>query len=245
MSTFATTSRFNSLGNSRLVAGGGLLGFAMSNSLSAIESLSAVLSRTACASLPEVMRLVKFAVSRHCRRIRCSPEERADLLQEGIIAGMQAASSHDSSKGASNATWILRRIVGQIRDASQQIRNHGVTHRPPGVFAIADSTRLYGSAVSENGDEDDDSDFVSELIDDSLLPPDEQYMADEAMQRLGAELPEAHCALLRMYFAEGLSVRQIAARLDYSHATVAVRLNKALERAKRVLLRPKDLTVRH
>lgn len=159
---------------------------------------------------------------------------------------MQAASSHDSSKGASNATWILRRVVGQIRDASQQIRNHGVTHRPPGVFAIAaDSSRLCGSAVNEAGDEDDDTDYVAELIDESLLPLDEQYMADDAMQRLGAELPESDCRLLRMYFAEGLSVRQIASRLDFSHATAAVRLNKALERAKRVLLRPKDQTVRH
>lgn len=174
--------------------------------------------------------------------MRCSPEERADLLQEGLISGLQAASSYDSSKGASIATWILRRVVGQIRDVSQRLRNHGVTHRPPGVFAIADSLQL-NIGQSEDGEDSDDYDI--ELV-DTALPLDEQALIADSMDRLGAALPESDCTLLRLYYAEDMSTREIGNRLDVSHASIAVRLQRALERAKRVLLAPqKANTILH
>lgn len=204
---------------------------------------SAVLPCTASASITEIERLVKFAVSRHCRRVRCSPEARADLLQEGLIAGLQAASTYDSSKGSSNATWILRRVVGQIRDAYQRLRNHGVTHRPPGVFAIADS--LITPTPSANSDDDDETDSVSELV-DTALPVDEQVFIAASMDQLSGRLAPADRSLLSMFFAEDMSTREIASRMDLSHATVAIRLQRALDRARRALTpSSQEFTTRH
>src|SRR5581483_1672986 len=85
----------------------------------------------------ELPRLVAQALSRHCRRYRCSPDDRADLAQDAYVAALTAHSSYDPAAAASHSTWVLRRVQGQLVDSTRKLRSRGMTHLPLEIKYLA------------------------------------------------------------------------------------------------------------
>lgn len=171
------------------------------------------------------------AVSRHCRRFRCSPDDRLDLAQDGYIAAYAAHSSYDPSAGASHNTWVARRVQGQLLDSTRKLRSRGMTHLPP---------ELHHTAPIVDASADSDDAWESQIAPDSSSPEDGAGQSSrELVERLRAHMrPEDFQLLDRHYGLRGQepeSQREIAPTLGIGHQGVHWRLERARLRAKVIL----------
>ena len=183
----------------------------------------------------DLPRIVHMALSRHCRRHRCSPEDRADLSQDAYIAAYGAHSTYDPAAGASHSTWVTRRVQGQLLDSARKMRSRGMTHLSPDMHHVAPTAEPAQSAGSEP---------YAEVADDTLPDQDALARADEvaaAIRHLKQRLKPEQFNLLAMHYGldgEAMSLREIAPKLGIAHQAVHQRLERVLLQARGILQMP-------
>lgn len=176
-------------------------------------------------------RLVNGAIRRHCQRYNCSPSEREDLAQDGMIAALAASCSYDPSQAASYSTWITRRVQGQLIDSTRKLRSHGITNLPAKLTSAPIVSHV------PNGNNGPEALLDSADCEDCLSPkPEDVADLERGLQLLDSCLPPGDIELIRLrYGFDGevpLTEPELAARYDCSQQAINQRLSRVLRRAR-------------
>lgn len=183
--------------------------------------------------LPALLSVVKSCVRRHTRRHRCTPEELADLFQDGCIAALAASSSYQQGRNASYRTWLTRRVQGEIIDSARKLRSHGITHLPAAIHSPTVASISHSTGDGSNSG-------IEETVPEYLTPgPDVDTEHGDILDILNAKLPAEQRKLLKMHYGfDGeppMSTREIGEVLGISHTAVEGRLDRALRMARGAL----------
>lgn len=203
-----------------------------------MELTPVIIDAAADSSIPNGLdnlpRIVSTALRRHCRRFRCSPDDRLDLAQDAYIASLTAHSSFNPSAGASHNTWVTRRVQGQLLDSTRKLRGRGMTHLPPDLHHTA-------PIVDASSDDSTAPAWESEIAADQDDAGDSLALAEsqDAVALLAREMRPNEFHLLALHYGlaghEPHSLREIAEGMGVAYQAVHQRLQRLLRLAKGIL----------
>lgn len=185
--------------------------------------------RAAAETLLEVIRPWIWQAARGFGDPERPDESTADLAQAawlrcwqslGQFQGPGAGEADDEQTGAMFRAWVVQIVrrtgMNAVRD------RHAGYRRPPGPLRRLDAAPAAGSTLSWAAP-------APEAVEPS---PSARVQADERSERLRAALDrladDEQREIVRFRFLDGLSLRQIAARLGRNHEHVRQRFHAAL-----------------
>lgn len=158
----------------------------------------------------ELMLRYLSTINAIARKYSAEGYEQKDFVQEGLLALLQSCRTYKSDSSASFKTYMS--VV--------------VEHRLISIIRSSNSKRVIPQSSLVKMDD------LSETIEDSASNPEETLMCREQLSsvfnKLKSTLSDTEYRVLTLY-AEGLSYRQIAQRLNVSEKSV----DNALQRARR------------
>lgn len=164
---------------------------------------------TSISSLVPVVQRISRTIAPTVR----SPVDREDLFQEGVVGLLEAATRYEGGRGCSLRTFTTKRASGAMRDHVRgMIRRN---REAPACDTVDSGVQVHWATDARSPE--------------SLVA----LRRFRAFLRDGwALLPRTEREVVRLRFFEGLSVREAAARMRVSPATVVRGEQRALARLR-------------
>jgi RNA polymerase sigma factor for flagellar operon FliA len=169
-----------------------------------------------------------------------TPAEYDDLLQEALFAAWEALPRFDPSRGVLLTSWLHRRIQGALVD---YVRGHNETVRVPRLAvkraAGGERPKSYSleSIVGRGGQDTDDvrlGDFTEPI--EEGRPHEALETADFWRSSLFLRcVPQKTRQAIRLYFRDGLTMKQAAEVLDLSESRVSQMITAGITRMRQAL----------
>lgn len=182
-------------------------------------------------SVSDIMGLVKYAVGKIVRQWSLTAEEIEDLRQDGFIAALDADRTYDP-RLAAWSTWVMRRVIGQLKTSIRRLRGSGLTGvdptKPPYPLISDSSVTEFNS-----DDEEKEPDLQAESLGVSV---EDAAEITGMMQTLQGCLDEQTRTILSLYYGldgeRTLTVSQLAEELGFSRKHTFTLLQKAQNSAR-------------
>jgi RNA polymerase sigma factor for flagellar operon FliA len=181
----------------------------------------------------------------------CPPDiHRSDLERAAELGLVQAANSYDPSRGSSFVTYAYYRIRGSVYDELRQSRRANKVETTANDYRKNDTTSEGSEAKAEGADLDN---AISKVVMSYLLsienlsheiaskttesPMDRMLRKErkETIHRALKQLPTRNREVLRGYYFQELSLKQIGRRMGISESRVSRIHAKGLEKMRAVL----------
>lgn len=166
------------------------------------------------AQLDSLLPLIRARVNRQAgfaNTPACHPE---DITQEVLAAVWQTLPRFDPSRGVPLGAWLVRRIDGAIQDAKRRAYVLGGSARSKREEKILSLTTL--------AHQNDRGDWESHDPAERHAPADRQRVEDrDHVERLLKICKPAHAQVLRLYFLEGLTMRETGRALGLSESRIS------------------------
>jgi RNA polymerase sporulation-specific sigma factor len=178
--------------------------------------------------LKEFRRLVQDIVNKELARFqgsRVPPGMSDDLLQEGLIAFLEAVRRFDLSRSTRLSTYAWKTVAGQLKNYLRSGRSHRQ------VVSIEDLPNMMGNShlLPEEivGDKIDHPEHMRHLIDDKRKT--------RIVQRALSKLTPKQRKVVKLHYWEDMRQVVIAERMGVSRPAISQLLRRALNRLESIL----------
>ena len=189
------------------------------------EELMVRCSRGDSRSFAILMRRYQARLARYISGFVKNADLAQDLTQETFLRAYRSRKTYVPK--ASFAAWIYRIATNLCHDE----------FRKKHTFPTVSLNTSFTIQVTEKGDTET-YELHEFLVDDSVLPPDEEIEKEEQRKHLRAaigSLSEKHRKVVLMHVYNGMEYSEIAQELGCSVGTIKSRMHYAIKSLKRAL----------
>ena len=175
--------------------------------------------------MPELERMVNYAIRRMTAVWQPTAAEIDDLRQDGLIAALTAARRYNPAYGRQFGSWVLDKVFFALRDSMRRLRSGGITGQRNAVLKASLSSVDTGASTDVTADEAPGPEAAAEQA--------------QAMAILRRRLRDADMHTLSLYYGledgDEATVDELAAKLGCSRKHAFTLLSRARAAAKKRL----------